>query len=68
MTFYALRPLSPVMQFYWVLKHGTYLAQRWEDEGGVNLYQMASKSTLRRRGGAPQNSTAQPTITVKLDR
>lgn len=23
MTFYAFRLLSPVVQFYWVLKHGT---------------------------------------------
>jgi hypothetical protein len=38
MSFYAFRLLSPVVQLYWVLKHGTYLAQRWEDEGGVNLH------------------------------
>ncbi len=28
MTFYAFRLLSPVVQLYWMLKHGTYLAQR----------------------------------------
>jgi hypothetical protein len=39
MSFYAFRSLSPVMQLYWVLRHGTYLAQRWDEEvGGVNLY------------------------------
>ena len=42
MTFYAFRQLSPVMQLYWVLKHGTFLAQRWEaDDDGVNLYHIA---------------------------
>jgi hypothetical protein len=40
MTFYAFHLLSPVVQLYWVLNHGTYLAQRWEDEGGVNLYHL----------------------------
>jgi hypothetical protein len=30
MSFYAFRLLSPVVQLYWVLKHGTFLAQRWE--------------------------------------
>lgn len=38
MSFYAFRLLSPVVQLFWVLKHGTYLAQRWDDESGVNLY------------------------------
>jgi hypothetical protein len=33
-----------MMQFYWVLKHGTYLAQRWEaDDDGVNLYHVAEE-------------------------
>ena len=42
MSFYAFRQLSPVMQLYWVLKHGTFLAQRWEaDDEGVNLYHIA---------------------------
>jgi hypothetical protein len=33
----------PVVQLHWVLKHGTYLAQRWEDDGGVNLYHCADE-------------------------
>jgi hypothetical protein len=41
MTFYAFRLLSPVVQLYWVLHHGTYLAQRWDGESGVNLYHCA---------------------------
>lgn len=41
MNFYAFRKLSPVMQLYWVIHHGTYLAQRWDDESGVNLYHCA---------------------------
>jgi hypothetical protein len=44
MTFYAFRLLSPVAQLYWVLKHGTFLAQRWEvDDDGVNLYHVADE-------------------------
>jgi hypothetical protein len=31
------------VQFYWVLKHGTYLAQRWDEDGGVNLYHCADE-------------------------
>jgi hypothetical protein len=32
------------MQLYWVLKHGTFLAQRWEaDDDGVNLYHCADE-------------------------
>lgn len=38
MTFYAFRLLSPVVQLFWVLKRGTFLAQRWDEDGGVNLY------------------------------
>ena len=38
MSFYHFRLLSPVVQLYWVLRHGTFLASRWENEGGVNLY------------------------------
>jgi hypothetical protein len=38
MTFDAFQLLSPVVQLLWVLKYGTYLAQRWDDESGVNLY------------------------------
>jgi len=40
MSFYAFRLLSPVAQLHYVLTHGTYLAQRWEAEGGVNLYHL----------------------------
>lgn len=43
MSFYAFRLLSPVVQLYWVLKHGTYLAQRWDDESGVNLYHLSDE-------------------------
>jgi hypothetical protein len=43
MNFYAFRLLSPVMQLVWVLRHGTYLAQRWDDESGVNLYHCADE-------------------------
>ena len=43
MSFYAFRLLSPVVQLYWVLRHGTYLAQRWESQGGVNLYHLADE-------------------------
>jgi hypothetical protein len=38
MNFNAFRRLSPVVQLLWVIRHGTYLAQRWDDESGVNLY------------------------------
>jgi hypothetical protein len=42
MSLYAFQLLSPVVQLYWVLKHGTHLAQRWDDESGVNhLYHCA---------------------------
>lgn len=37
-SFHAFHLLSPVVQLYWVLTHGTYLAQRWESQGGVDLY------------------------------
>jgi hypothetical protein len=44
MTFDAFCLLSPVVQLYWVLKHGTFLAQRWEaDDDGVNLYYCADE-------------------------
>lgn len=43
MRFYHFRLLSPVAQCYWVLKHGTFLAQRWDEEGGVNLYHCADE-------------------------
>lgn len=41
MDFYAFRQLSAVAQLYWTLKHGTYLAQRWSEAGGINLYHCA---------------------------
>lgn len=44
MSLYAFQQFSPVMQLYWVLKWGTYLAQRWEQEGGVNLYHGTGRS------------------------
>jgi hypothetical protein len=41
MSLLAFQQFSPVMQLYWVIHHGTYLAQRWDDESGVNLYHCA---------------------------
>lgn len=41
MSFHAFQAFSPGMQLYWVIHHGTYLAQRWDDESGVNLYHCA---------------------------
>jgi hypothetical protein len=41
MTLYSFKLLSPTVQLYWALQQGTYLAQRWEDEGGINLYHCA---------------------------
>ena len=43
MNFDAFRRLSPVVQLLWVIRHGTYLAQRWDDESGVNLYHCADE-------------------------
>lgn len=40
MTLTFFRRLSPRAQLLVVLAEGTYLAQRWEDEGGVNLYHL----------------------------
>ena len=40
MTLYLFRLLSPEVQLRYVLDRGTYLAQRWEDQGGVNLYHL----------------------------
>lgn len=41
---YACQRLSPVRQLYWVLRHGTCLAQRWEaDDEGVNLSHCADE-------------------------
>jgi hypothetical protein len=42
MTLDSFRQCSPYVQLYFVLKYGTYLAQRWEaDDDGVSLYHMA---------------------------
>jgi hypothetical protein len=43
MSFYAFRLLSPVTQLYWVINHGTFLANHWDDERGVNLYHCADE-------------------------
>ena len=40
MTLAGFRQLSTRAQLLAVLTEGTYLAQRWEDEGGVNLYHL----------------------------
>jgi hypothetical protein len=37
-TLYLFKLLSNEVQLRYVLERGTFLAQRWEDEGGVNLY------------------------------
>jgi len=31
------------VQNYWVLQHGIYLAQSWDEDGGVNLYHCADE-------------------------
>jgi hypothetical protein len=41
MSLYAFQQFSPVMQLYWVLHHGTFLANRWDGERGINLYHCA---------------------------
>lgn len=41
MTLYLFDLLSTEVQVRYVLERGTFLAQRWEDEGGVNLYYLA---------------------------
>jgi hypothetical protein len=40
MTLYFFKLLSPEVQLRYVLERGTFLAQRWEDEGGINLYHL----------------------------
>lgn len=32
-----------MVQLYWVFQYGTFLANRWEQEGGVNLYHLADE-------------------------
>lgn len=39
-TFYAFRLLSHNEQLAVVYRDGTYLARRWEEEQGVNLYHL----------------------------
>jgi hypothetical protein len=43
MTLYLFKLLSQEVQLRYVLERGTYLAQRWEDEGGINLYHCADE-------------------------
>lgn len=46
MTLHDFRRCSPFVQLYFVLKYGTYLAQRWEaDDEGVSLYHMAEQES-----------------------
>jgi hypothetical protein len=47
MTFYAFRLLSPVVQLYWVLRHGTFLAQRWKATGVQVLKVNVSRTHLK---------------------
>lgn len=45
MTLDDFRLCSPSVQLYFVLKYGTYLAQRWEaDDEGVSLYHMPEQN------------------------
>lgn len=41
MTLAHFQQLSPRAQLLVVVLDGTYLAQRWEAEGGVNLYHVS---------------------------
>ena len=43
MSLQGFQSFSPRLQLSWVLKHGTYLAQRWDDESAVNLYHCADE-------------------------
>jgi hypothetical protein len=43
MTCHQFQLLIPRAQLLHVLTAGTYLAQRWDDESGVNLYHCADK-------------------------
>lgn len=43
MTHYALTQLPPALQLIWVLRKGTLLAQRWEEDGLVKLYHLPDK-------------------------
>jgi hypothetical protein len=39
-TLYLFKLLSPEEQLRYVLKRGTFLARRWEEEDGINLYHL----------------------------
>jgi hypothetical protein len=43
MTFDVFRQLSPLMQLFAIWQRGTFLAERWEADGGVNLYHMSDE-------------------------
>jgi hypothetical protein len=44
MTCDLFQLLSPAGQLRYVLLRGTYLAQRWEPAGGVNLYHVPNEA------------------------
>jgi hypothetical protein len=43
MTCYTFDLMPSELQISWVLSKGTYLAQRWDGERGVNLYHCADE-------------------------
>jgi hypothetical protein len=43
MTLYQFRLLIPRAQLLHALTTGTFLAQRWDDESGINLYHCADE-------------------------
>lgn len=45
MTLYQFRLLIPRAQLLHVLTAGTYLAQRWKQQGGVNLYHLSGEGS-----------------------
>lgn len=47
MSLHAFQQFSPVMQLYWVIHHGTFLANRWDEDSGVNLYPSAGATVAR---------------------
>ena len=46
MSLYYFNLLSPEVQLRYTLNRGTYLASRWEEKSGVNLYHVPGE-----RGG-----------------
>ena len=42
-TCYSFRLLSPLVQLYGIFQSGTFLANRWEQDGAVNLYRLADE-------------------------